>query len=204
MLTNGALPLGGGRSVVGAGARTTSIRAFTTRVVTADSGPASLSGVNVFGGDAGPAGQGGGIYVGPSGDLDLTASTVSSNEAMTGGGIYSAGDLTVERSSIIGNEAYGATPRGGGLAIADGTATLIDTTISSNYSDATGAGLWTAANVTLRNVTIAGNESDDSVPAAEASSRRSTSRDPTGRSRPTRWSPTTSAATAWGRTRSWA
>ena len=104
VLTDGALPLGGGRSVVGAGARTTSITASTTRVVTADSGPASLSGVSVFGGDAGPAGQGGGIYVGPSGDLDLSASTVASNEAMTGGGIYSAGDLTVERSSVVSND----------------------------------------------------------------------------------------------------
>ena len=150
---------------MGAGARTTTIRALTTRVVSAASGEATLSGVNIFGGNAGPAGLGGGIFVGEDGDLTLVASTVSFNAAMTGGGIYSEGSLTVERSTIMANDVTGATPRGGGLAIDDGDATLVDTTVSGNFSDATGGGLWTAANVELRNVTIAGNEADELVPS---------------------------------------
>jgi CSLREA domain-containing protein len=156
-LTEGPLPAGNGRFLVGAGARTTTITAGdSSRVMTVGSS-VNVSGVTISDGSVG-GGQGGGIHVGPGAELNLIESAVLSSSAERGGGIYSEGTLRIERSTIAFNDAEGENPLGGGLAIADGDAKLFDTTISTNFSQETGAGLYTSANVELHNVTIAHNE----------------------------------------------
>jgi hypothetical protein len=71
----------------------------------------------------------GGIY--NSGSADLNNVTVQGNSYKfgAGGGIYSSGSLTLEGGTKI--EGNSAT-RGGGLYVAGGTATVINTTFSSN------------------------------------------------------------------------
>jgi CSLREA domain-containing protein len=163
-LTEGALPADGNRFLAGAGARTTIITAGDRSRVMTVGGPVNVSGVTISDGNL-PGGQGGGIYVGPGAELNLTDSAVLSSDALTGGGIYSEGTLRLDRSTIAGNFAEGAGSRGAGLAVADGDAKLFDTTISGNFSNATGAGLFTSANVELHNVTIARNFSDNAPPS---------------------------------------
>jgi CSLREA domain-containing protein len=165
-VSEGALPAGGSRFLVGAGARTTTITAdFLSRVMTVTAGDMSIRGVTITGGNVVEA-PGGGIFVSPGTELNLFDSTVTDNTAETGGGIYSEGTLRVERSAITLNFAEGGTPLGGGLAVGEGgDADLLDTTISGNYSDSTGAGLYTTGNVEMHNVTIARNISDSPSPS---------------------------------------
>jgi CSLREA domain-containing protein len=164
-LTEGPLPAGGSRFLRGAGARTTTITATNrSRVVSVNVGDISISGVTISDGNV-PEGEGGGIHVAPGTDLNLFDSSVVGNTAETGGGIYSAGTTRIERSTIAHNSAEGETPRGGGLAVVADDTDLLDTTISANFSDATGAGLYTTANIEMHNVTIAANEADDPSPS---------------------------------------
>ena len=164
-LSEGPLLVGDGRFLVGAGARTTTITANQlSRVMTVAAGNMAIRGVTIAGGNQG-GGQGGGIHVGLGTELNLTESAVVGNIAEVGGGIYSAGTLRIERSTIASNLAVGPEPHGGGLAVADGDTKLFDTTISTNFSDDTGGGLYTAANVEMHNVTIARNQADENPPA---------------------------------------
>jgi CSLREA domain-containing protein len=157
-LTEGPLPAGGSRFLRGAGARTTMITANNlSRVMSVIAGDVSVSGVTISDGRV-DNGEGGGIHVAPGTDLNLFDSTVEGNTAETGGGIYSAGGLHIERSAISFNRAAGDTPRGGGLAVVADDTELLDTTISGNISDATGGGLYTTGNVEMHNVTIARND----------------------------------------------
>ena len=162
-LTEGPQPAGGSRSLRGAGARTTTITA-TNRVVSVNVGDVSITGVTISDGNV-PEGEGGGIHVAPGTDLNLSDSAVVGSTAETGGGIYSAGTTRIERSTIAHNFAEGETPRGGGLAVVADDTDLLDTTISTNFSEATGAGLYTTGNVEMHNVTIAANEANDPAPS---------------------------------------
>ena len=128
--------------------------------MTVTAGNMAIHDVTISGGNL-VEGPGGGIFVGPGTELNLFDSAVVDNTAETGGGIYSEGTLHVERSTIASNFAEGEIPRGGGLAVLDGDTELFNTTISTNFSEETGAGLYTEANVELHNVTIARNVSDD-------------------------------------------
>jgi hypothetical protein len=63
---------------------------------------------NVATGSAVDEGRGGGVFVGPDGDLQLTATTVTDNSAAgSGGGIYDAslGDAAIASSIVAGNDA---------------------------------------------------------------------------------------------------
>jgi hypothetical protein len=139
------------------------------------------------------AAAGGGIF--NQGALVLSGVTVRNNTAQghpaSGGGIWSSGALTLEGGSSVENNlaratAVGTSPPspnttyGGGVYIAGGTATLADTTLSSNTAqgnDGTvlvkvgfppirvpagsgyGGGLYVAAgSVTLQGDTLDGNE----------------------------------------------
>jgi CSLREA domain-containing protein len=157
VLTQGPLVVGGARQLQGAGARSTTISGdVASRVVSIPENAATaISGVSIMDGDAV---QGGGIFVAQGAELDLVESMVRFNVAETGGGIYSEGNLIVTRSTIAFNGALEGEARGGGLAIVDGGATLVATTVSGNFSDNTGGGLYTSADVTLESVTIAQNQ----------------------------------------------
>ena len=159
-ITNG-LTIGSDVSIVGDGARATTIRLADTasgRVLFVDSlADAEVSGVQITGGN-GPTLPGGGILVEAGGGLHLADSAVEGNTADRGGGIFSAGTLVIERSTIAHNNAVGGTTGfGGGIQIGDGTASLVNTTVSGNSAEVQGGGIWTQENLELTHVTIADN-----------------------------------------------
>jgi hypothetical protein len=108
-------------------------------------------------------GNGGAIYA--SGALTLTDSTVggagAGNVAINGGGIqFAAGNpLTIERSTLSHNEAVS----GGALNVVSLSAqpiTLINSTISANRATDAGAGLNLNSDASILNTTIANNAKD--------------------------------------------
>lgn len=135
-------------------------------------------------------GNGGGIWNG--GTLTVTNSVLSNNTtngpSTLGGGIYNVnGTLTIESSTIRDNRNSGTTGEGGGLAVSGGTAivrnstisgnrsyraggisaaklTLIDSTVSGNFSFENAGGLYANQNVALYNTTVTNNlaNADDS------------------------------------------
>jgi CSLREA domain-containing protein len=121
------------------------------------SGTATLSGLRVTGGAT--TGSGGGIF--NDGNVTLTNSTVSGNEAGDdnggdGGGIYNTGTATVTNSTVSGNEA-GDDGRGGGIHNAD-TLILTKTTVRGNSADFGGGGIHNFGTLTLTKSTVSGNE----------------------------------------------
>lgn len=95
------------------------------------------------------AGRGGGIY--SDGTLTIDGSTIQYN---TNTGIYSNGPFVLNRSTVDHNQT-------GGLALNNGGAIILNSTISDNTTAGDGGGLYIAwGPVTLRNVTIADNIAD--------------------------------------------
>ncbi len=99
----------------------------------------TMSGLTITGGDAGPAGAGGGIFV--QGSATITDSTISGNEATgdAAAGIrVSNGPLLLVDSTISGNTALSA-----GGAFVNGTATIVNSTITGNTATVgNGGGLF--------------------------------------------------------------
>jgi hypothetical protein len=148
-------------SIVGDGARSTTIRLADTasgRVLFVDSlADAEISGVQITGGNA-PTLPGGGILVEAGGGLHLVESAIEGNTADRGGGVFSAGTLVIQRSTIAHNNAVGdVTGFGGGIQVGGGTASLENSTVSGNTAELQGAGIYTQVDLNLTNVTIADN-----------------------------------------------
>ena len=95
---------------------------------------ARIAGNEATGDDADQGG--GGLYATPAGSILLVDADVLNNTASgasgSGGGIFSAGDLTVIDGRISGNAANRA---GGGIEDAAGTVTLTDVTLDGNSID---------------------------------------------------------------------
>ncbi len=109
-----------------------------SRIFAVNSGvTAVLSGLSVTGGRAGTTEQ-------PS----------------TGGGIYSQGNLTLNRCMVSGNR---ATANGGGIHNASGSLTVNDSTIDDNYAEGpsgtSGGGIASDAALIIRNSQITRNQS---------------------------------------------
>jgi uncharacterized repeat protein (TIGR01451 family) len=125
--------------------------------------------------------DGGGIYNGINAPITVTDADVNDNKAGDqGGGIYDDGrELTVHGTSISRNASFA---QGGGIWHDDnGDGLVVNSTISGNHSDvgqdeasgggegggifqdgvAPGPGLTVGSTLTLKNATIAENESDD-------------------------------------------
>jgi CSLREA domain-containing protein len=124
-------------TIQGSGARQTLIdSAGIDRVFDIASGVTALiADVTVTGGLV--DGSGGGIA--SAGTLTLLSDTIADNEATTvgnnpGGGVSSSGIVTVTQSTISGNRAY----NGGGIDFA-GSATVTDSTIASNRAGGLGS-----------------------------------------------------------------
>jgi hypothetical protein len=112
----------------------------------------------------GPAGLGGGIYVGSADALILTNSSVAGNStSFHGAGVYGSGGaaITLVNSTVFGNSAGG---NGGGVQGYTGSAiTLVNSTIAGNYAGGNGGGVFGfESTVTLSNTTVFGNYADDS------------------------------------------
>lgn len=113
-------------------------------------------------------GQGGGIGVDHDGIATLIKSRLSSNTALSGGGLYvanypGAATAVVIDSLIDGNSASGSVggSSGGGVrSAAGGDVTLINTTISGNRAALHGGGIYVDNVVRLVNVTITANVAD--------------------------------------------
>jgi len=122
-----------------------------------DDGNAALTGSTIR--DNIASDSGGGVLVDTGARADIADTSVWSNSANWGGGVYTRGALTVSDSSVTNN---GASGDGGGIYAQDGAATLTDSTISGN-SAATGGGggieLW-AASLTVNRCTLSGNSAD--------------------------------------------
>jgi CSLREA domain-containing protein len=128
-------------------------------IFTIDSGyTISISGLSIVNGNAGRNGNGGGIS--NLGNLTLSNSTVSSNQAKRGGGINNEDTLTIKSTIIDGNSSTG----GGGGIRNTGTLTVVNTVITNNSADRNGGGIHndsaegeSGATVFLINSTILGN-----------------------------------------------
>ncbi|HEY1269960.1 MAG TPA: hypothetical protein VGH16_22065, partial [Candidatus Binatia bacterium] len=94
------------------------------------------------------------LLVSAGGKLTLTETTVSGGSGNFGGAIQSSGLLTIAESTISGN----TSSNGGGLHNYRGTATIINSTISANQSDADGGAIVNDdGHLTITNSTISGN-----------------------------------------------
>jgi hypothetical protein len=166
-LTSGQIVVSKSLTIVGAGARETTISGTgQSRVFDITNGTVSISGVSVTGGDGfdtpgGTASDGGGILV-DGATLTLADSTVTGNQTMgtsEGSGIQADSSLTVLRSTISFNSGPGSN-RAGGIGFAgNGTLQVIDSTLAHNTieSDGLGAAVYvnSAGTVALTNDTLA-------------------------------------------------
>ncbi len=111
------------------------------------------------------ADQGGGFYVTDKADVGLTwymeASTVDSNRARLGGGIYSATDGSAFNSTIVSNAANigsGGAGEGGGINHDSPHLSLLNVTLAQNVAGVggTGGGLYSSggANITIKNTIL--------------------------------------------------
>jgi len=106
-----------------------------------------------------PGGQGGGIWNGCTGRLDITASTLAGNDgARYGGAIWSDGDgLTVTSSTLVDNHAQGDNALGGAIyAEPNNPVRLRDVTIARNSAEGYGGGL-SGGKIDAKNTLIAYN-----------------------------------------------
>ena len=161
-LTEGAITLDGVQ-IVGEGALATVIDGRDlSGVFRAAQGTNSITGVTITNG-TGAYGQfvGGGGILAQTGSLTLTDTAVVGNTVPgLGGGIASAVTLALVRTTVAGNVAntglQGQPGQGGGLYLAGGSATLTNSTVSSNRA-VTGGNVFNAGLLSLSFVTIAGD-----------------------------------------------
>lgn len=100
-------------------------------------------------------GYGGGIFSTES--LYLNRSTVSTNHAYSGGGIYSSGYMSASSCSLSGNttDTYGS---GGGIFNeSGGTAFMDHCTLSGNMADEQGGGIENSGTLDVSHGTLSGN-----------------------------------------------
>ncbi|HXK14863.1 MAG TPA: choice-of-anchor Q domain-containing protein, partial [Gaiellaceae bacterium] len=167
-LTQGSLVVHCTVTLLGAGARTTTITrtgGSAFRIFEIASGTASISGVTITGGLADGTdvednpGVGAGVWIDNSGHLALLESTVTGNQAsVSGGGIDSDGGLAVTRSTISNNSVTGSfLGIGGGIDDFGSSLDVADSTITGNSAVANGGGVLSASDATFVGDTIAGN-----------------------------------------------
>jgi hypothetical protein len=92
--------------------------------------------------------------------VTVTYSTLSSNSADGGGGIYSwYGTLQVQNSTVSSNTANcsGCSYSGGGILVNGGTATIQNSTLSGNSTNFYGGGILSYGTLTVQNSTVSSN-----------------------------------------------
>ncbi|MGH2449660.1 MAG: CSLREA domain-containing protein, partial [Chloroflexota bacterium] len=115
----------------------------------------------------GAASKGGGIQNGAK--LNITSATIKDNWAGLpgygngyGAGIENEGTLTVDKSTISGNDAFDGTSSGHGGGVENNgsavSASISDSTIESNFAGQSGGGIYSAAPLTTFNDRILNNQ----------------------------------------------
>jgi CSLREA domain-containing protein len=169
VLSLGDIDITASPTISGAGAGSTTIQGGgTARVFEVMAGAfAYMEKVTIRNGVGGPSTvfpghiHGGGIH--NHGTLILVRSTVTNNQASTGGGITNAatGVLTLVNDTITGNT---ATSSGGGLENL-GQATIDNVTISHNTGTG-GGGLFTTRSMRMNNTIVANNTTNNCLATA--------------------------------------
>ena len=155
-LTSGQLTITRGLTVQGPGSGDLAISGNnSSRVFSIGGAVVSISGVTI---SNGTADNGGGIF--SAGVLTLNSATVTSNSASgSGGGVYNVagGFLTLNNSTVRGNTARSSG--GGGGVYTWGTLTLTNSTVSGNTATRDGGGIYgtTGSVVTVSDGTISAN-----------------------------------------------
>ena len=141
-------------TLLGVGAQKTTLHANAIdRLLEIHSGTVQIANLALSGGNAGAAGEGGGIY-NHGGNVHLQRVTVDGNQALNGGGIMNAsGDMKVVESSFSNNVAQ----NGGGGMMNRAQLTLENVTISGNQANDGGGIITSGGNARLLYVTLAGN-----------------------------------------------
>src|SRR5262245_27120887 len=107
---------------------------------------------------------GGGIVATNDSVTVIRNSTISVNSAAFGGGIIvgTNGRLTLEGSTVCGNQADADDGQGGGIYVSEGgSLTVTNSTVSGNSARADGGGIFiTKGSLTIRNSTVAFNAAD--------------------------------------------
>jgi hypothetical protein len=161
-LTSGAIEINGPLEIVGPGARRLAVSGNNdSRIFFIDTGPGAdvnISGLSLIDADAG-SGDGGAIYS-LDADITLENSTLSGNEAGdalndSGGAMYIGyGSITLRNTTVSGNQANIM----GGVSTYDSDLRIESSTISGNQAFAgCCAGAYGGADVLVRNSTIVNN-----------------------------------------------
>ena len=127
--------------------------------------PLGVSGLTLTDGKRVGGGNGGGAIRNPSSAnaISVTDSVLSSNEAASGGAVYSYGPVTIDGSTVSGNAAPAGG--GGGVFLLNGGASLMvtDSTLSANHAPGSIGGAINSNNgdqVTIDGSTISGNDAN--------------------------------------------
>jgi hypothetical protein len=159
-LTTGELNIGSDVKLIGPGTDDLTISAQgSSRVFSIAGGvTATISGLTITDGNAG-TGYGGGVY--SAGNLSLIDTRIESNTAAQGGGVFqNGGQLTVLRSEIAGNS---ATAGGGIAATGEGVSTTIESSGVYENSASLFGGLMLLGTATVLNTTVSTNSATTNV-----------------------------------------
>ena len=137
--------------------------AFAGHIVTAlynNNGALTINN-SVITGNTGPSAAGLGNF---AGTVIISGSTFANNKSTGfGGGVVNQnnGIVTVENSTLSGNEA-GSDSDGGIYNFSSGVVTISNSTLSGNKASLAGAGLYNSALATIANSTFSNNQSNGS------------------------------------------
>jgi CSLREA domain-containing protein len=111
----------------------------------------------ITGGDPGDFVSVGGVFANYAGSVTIEDSRIVDNEASGGAAIRADAGLTINRTTISGND--GGAGGAGAVWVSQGVATISDSTISGNSGD-TGGALFVSSpwSATVTNTTISGND----------------------------------------------
>ena len=121
----------------------------------------------IFGNSGAGLGSRSGSGIFNQGELAVRRTVIGGQFAEAGGGVRNTGTASLLNTTVTSNDASG---NGGGVHDA-GFVELVNSTIANNTSAGTGGGLWSAANShpRLRSTVIADNESGGEHPDVDAS-----------------------------------
>ena len=155
-LTSGELAISKDLTINGPGARVLTVRRSSAsgtpqfRVFHITSGTVAINGLRITGGDVaggnGVSRWGGGVF-NAGGTLTINrctiggATTSDGNNASFGGGIANLGTLTINNSTISGNNATGTGFSSGGGIYSSGALNLNNSTVTRNHVTYTGGGI---------------------------------------------------------------